>query len=589
MAADAAGAEECREASVHCLLTAARGGFPVAAPPPRRGLAPRARSAAGFMRRCLRANWWPRMTRRELSQHGGCVNTVQWGDGGRFLVSGSDDTTVCLWDGARDYALARQLRTGHRANIFCARLLEGGAVATCARDGQFRLTDAETGQRDCVFMGRSSMQKFVMRSPQSAIVASEDGTVRCLDLRQGHRQLAQPLVNLTNAMDLTTVALHPLREGLLAVAGGDAFVRVYDMRRGAAGGGGAECVGRLLPHRKMSAGAHVTGVAFSSNGERLAAIYSRDDVYVFDGRDALRGVAHADPGAAAHTPLPQRPRRRRYCSAALADEVRTRSSDNRATDGDTTELDIPASTLADGLSDAALSLPPPAGVASDGGEEGAVAGSVAAAAAAESGDDAPATGPVATVGESSECPASSSTETETEEESDKSDGDGSDLRAFGIREWMARAGRLPPSARAGPKRLGHTACLTGHRSMKTVKEVCFMGPDGRWVLGGSDCGGLFVWRASTGALEHVLVKADAHITNGAAPHPSGLPVLASCGIDAAVKLWAPGKPAWQCPSAAELAKRHSSLCNTNARIRRQPVTWRSLFLDDSDGDSDRGA
>lgn len=52
----------------------------------------------------------------------GCVNRLCWNDAGTRIASGSDDTTVCLFDaasGKRDV----QFQTGHRRNILSVKFL----------------------------------------------------------------------------------------------------------------------------------------------------------------------------------------------------------------------------------------------------------------------------------------------------------------------------------------------------------------------------------------------------------------------------------------------------------------------------------
>eukprot|EP01071_Lankesteria_metandrocarpae_P009423 Lankesteria_metandrocarpae@DN5193_c1_g1_i1.p2 len=56
----------------------------------------------------------------ELKSHTGCVNTINWNSSGSLAVSGSDDTTVCLWDYPA-LTLKKSVRTLHTANIFCAK------------------------------------------------------------------------------------------------------------------------------------------------------------------------------------------------------------------------------------------------------------------------------------------------------------------------------------------------------------------------------------------------------------------------------------------------------------------------------------
>ena len=58
-----------------------------------------------------------------MTGHAGCVNTINWNEKGSLLVSGSDDTQLCLWS-ERSFstgAPAVCFQTGHRANIFCAK------------------------------------------------------------------------------------------------------------------------------------------------------------------------------------------------------------------------------------------------------------------------------------------------------------------------------------------------------------------------------------------------------------------------------------------------------------------------------------
>ena len=57
---------------------------------------------------------------------------------------------------------------------------------------------------------------------------------------------------------------------------------------------------------------------------------------------------------------------------------------------------------------------------------------------------------------------------------------------------------------------------------------------------GSDDGRVFIFCARTGALV-VALQADDDVANSVAPHPS-LPVLATSGIESAVRLWAPRGP-----------------------------------------------
>ncbi|KAK4709540.1 hypothetical protein R3W88_030465 [Solanum pinnatisectum] len=78
---------------------------------------------------------------------------------------------------------------------------------------------------------------------------------------------------------------------------------------------------------------------------------------------------------------------------------------------------------------------------------------------------------------------------------------------------------------------------SGHRNSQTVKGVSFFGPTDEYVLTGSDCGHIFIWKKKDAKLVRVMVG-DRHIVNQLKPHPC-IPVLATCGIEKTIKLWAP--------------------------------------------------
>ncbi len=52
----------------------------------------------------------------------------------------------------------------------------------------------------------------------------------------------------------------------------------------------------------------------------------------------------------------------------------------------------------------------------------------------------------------------------------------------------------------------------GQRSMRTVKDVAFVGPRQTLVAAGSDCGCLLLWRRASGQLVNVL-RADSSVVN----------------------------------------------------------------------------
>lgn len=78
----------------------------------------------------------------------------------------------------------------------------------------------------------------------------------------------------------------------------------------------------------------------------------------------------------------------------------------------------------------------------------------------------------------------------------------------------------------------------GHRNCETVKGVNFFGPKCEYVVSGSDCGRIFIWKKKGGELTRVIEGADRSVVNCIESHPHTM-VLASSGIDYDIKIWTP--------------------------------------------------
>ncbi|KAL5194609.1 DDB1- and CUL4-associated factor 8 [Glycine soja] len=77
----------------------------------------------------------------------------------------------------------------------------------------------------------------------------------------------------------------------------------------------------------------------------------------------------------------------------------------------------------------------------------------------------------------------------------------------------------------------------GHRNCETVKGVNFFGPKCEYVVSGSDCGRIFIWKKKSGQLIRVM-EADKYVVNCIESHPHTM-VLASSGIEHDIKIWTP--------------------------------------------------
>lgn len=78
---------------------------------------------------------------------------------------------------------------------------------------------------------------------------------------------------------------------------------------------------------------------------------------------------------------------------------------------------------------------------------------------------------------------------------------------------------------------------SGHRNSQTVKGVNFFGPNNEYVVSGSDCGHVYIWKKKGGELVRMMVG-DKNIVNCVEPHPH-FPFLVTSGYDKSIKIWGP--------------------------------------------------
>jgi len=88
---------------------------------------------------------------------------------------------------------------------------------------------------------------------------------------------------------------------------------------------------------------------------------------------------------------------------------------------------------------------------------------------------------------------------------------------------------------------GYITQFIGHRNNDTVKQINFLGRQCEFVVSGSDCGHIFIWRSDSGELVRVMFADKIGATNCLSTHPS-LPYLATSGLESNVKLWTPTGP-----------------------------------------------
>ncbi|KAK6946471.1 WD40 repeat [Dillenia turbinata] len=411
---------------------------------------------------------------RKLERHKGCVNTVSFNADGETLVTGSDDRRVILWDWETGN-VKLSFHSGHNNNVFQAKIMpytDDRTIVTCAADGQVRHAQIlDCGKVETALLarhqGRAHKLAIEPGSPHTFYTCGEDGVVqhvsflapgsvtavvgcywyvkgcygilknlKILITNSASHPMAYTITSATEDMfDLRTgvatkllsclpmhdthylqvihlnaIAIDPRNPNLFAVAGSDAFTRLYDIRK-YRWDGSSDCgqpADYFCPEHLIAyADVGITGLAFSDHSELLVS-YNDESIYLFT-RDMGLGP---DPV-----------------------------------------------------------LEPPASMGSD-------------------ADD-----------KVSDHPA------------------------------VASQSAMDAIESAGPQ------VYKGHRNCETVKGVSFYGPGCEYVVSGSDCGRIFIWRKKDGQLIRVM-EADKHIVNCIESHPHTA-VLASSGIEKDIKIWTP--------------------------------------------------
>jgi serine/threonine protein kinase len=161
---------------------------------------------------------------RRLEGHTDWVKTVMFTPDGRYLLSGSWDQTVRLWETASGKEV-RSFAT-HESGMHCIAFSPDGFLAISGNwDNTLRLWDVRTGNELLCFTGHTGIVDSVAVSPDGRRAASAgwDQSVRLWDMQTGeelHRFLGH-----TN--EVTSVAFAP--DGRRLVSGGhDGTIQLWD-------------------------------------------------------------------------------------------------------------------------------------------------------------------------------------------------------------------------------------------------------------------------------------------------------------------------------------------------------------------------
>ncbi|KAI9477404.1 hypothetical protein BX667DRAFT_496581 [Coemansia mojavensis] len=154
--------------------------------------------------------------RQTLLGHDGCVNALCWSSDGRYLFSGSDDATICIWRAAGDGSLICRFHTGFSERVFDLKAMlapNQNVLVACSMDTTIKLFDVSRllslknsaliagnttrpladftidGTACCIRTitshgGPVKRAALIPDAPFELLSCSEDGTVRHFDIRE---------------------------------------------------------------------------------------------------------------------------------------------------------------------------------------------------------------------------------------------------------------------------------------------------------------------------------------------------------------------------------------------------------------------
>lgn len=198
--------------------------------------------------------------------HSGPVNSVSYSPDGKFIVSGSDDNTVRIWD----VATKKPIRTlaGHTSAVTSVDFSSDGVfIVSGSKDNTVRIWEFATGILIRKIAKHSNSVNSVAFSPDGKTVASGsgDGTVRISEAITGRQ-----IHTLDSySYQVFSVAFSP-DSSFIAGGCGDNMVKIWDATSG-------KLIRTLTGHRSVA-----MSVDFSPDGKFVASGSADNTVRIWD-------------------------------------------------------------------------------------------------------------------------------------------------------------------------------------------------------------------------------------------------------------------------------------------------------------------
>jgi len=206
----------------------------------------------------------------EWRGHTGTITCLSYSPDGQYIVSGSYDRTIRIWDVETGAGVGEPLRghIGAVCSVGCSP--DGQHITSGSDDSTIRIWDVGTGTAvGMPLKGHSGGVRFVAYSPNGRHIASgsDDGTIRIWDAKTG-AVVGKPLRG--HSSRVWSVAFSP--DGQHIVSGSrDRTIRVWNANTGAA-------VGRPLEKHT----GEVLSVAYSPDGQHIISGSSDSTIQLWD-------------------------------------------------------------------------------------------------------------------------------------------------------------------------------------------------------------------------------------------------------------------------------------------------------------------
>ncbi|KAH8246910.1 hypothetical protein KR032_003074 [Drosophila birchii] len=207
---------------------------------------------------------------RNLTGHYGCVNALEFSQGGQFLASGGDDKRVLLWNVDHEVVSQlgkpRSMNEKHASNIFCLGFdIQNSYVLSGGNDDLVIQHDLVTGKLLNYFSHDGPVYGLSVDRTSGHLfsVATEHGEILVYDLRVGK---SEPLAIAKFRTPFNAVEFHPLNGNFLATANAKRGAMLWDLRHHQQ----ALCQYNYIPESPSC-----MSVRFNCNGTLLLTLHRR--------------------------------------------------------------------------------------------------------------------------------------------------------------------------------------------------------------------------------------------------------------------------------------------------------------------------